>query len=306
SYRLNEILGSFTLPIWLLALIGLGVVASRRRKPEDVFLVTWLAVPLLLYFTYVFHEYYVVSLAAPMAILAAGGMEKAASFVKPASRPIALSGLMLVFLAVELYLLAAASSGPSADQQLMDFASQLPHDAVMLTDPKIHYTTFGQVFAQQEVRALPYLALLQLYSQGDNPAIWGNGALNLATYTVSCESSICGWDESLAEIKDVTAFWEQTRQLPAENVKDIYEGGELVYRVYALDTSIAIPAHELKLTFFFGQSLGEPKEAIDFYEIRGWFDDVLNRVGHLAVYVDVLLALSVPILGVYVLFKEKD
>jgi 4-amino-4-deoxy-L-arabinose transferase-like glycosyltransferase len=305
GYRLNEIASSLSLPFWLLALVGAWAMASNRRKAEDAFLLAWLLVPLLLYFTYVFHDYYAVTLAAPMAIFAAKGIEKLASFAKEADRPRALLGLMLAFIAIEMYALASSSPGPSADQQLRDFAIKLPNDVIVLIDPKVHYTSYGQMFAQQEVRVMPFWMLMAEYGDENNSAIWGGGNATLWMYTVLCESDICAWDSRLRDMPGVEEIRNDTRAYGNANAYGIYEGKALVYRIYKLDAKAVIPAREEKLAGFFGQTIGEPESSDDAYRIHGLADEILNGIGRLAAYAGILLALSAPVLGFYLFLREE-
>jgi len=307
NYYINYLFTSITPYAWLLIVLGLISIISLRQKESDGMLLTGIFVPLFFYMIYVFHPDYSAVLSAPFSIVIAKGIESLALFAGNKQK-LALAVLASIFIVNELYALMLASPGISADMQLRDFAATLPETAILITDPKIHYLTAMMFTPQIKAHAMTSTALISVYSEIKRNGISYKNSEPLDAYVVLCESDICWLDKTPSRLTDPIGFREAIQPIMGAKVSDIYQNGTLIYSIYYLPTasitSVVLPYIE-NFTFF-AYRIGHPELSVDVYSLHSPFDQFLNLIGHAALYTDILLALSAPLVAVYMFLKEEQ
>ena len=303
---LYDVFDEFTPLAILFMLVGLASTAALQRKGEDVALLAWLLVPVALFTVYFRHDYYAAAIAPPIAILAARGMESIALRFGKRSITRALAGLLILFAAVELYALASASPGISADEQLREFAAGLPSGSVVLTEPKIDTINAVFAFAKQDAFGLPVMNFVPLVEKaikaGNQPSLVAD------TYYIVCEQDNCGWDWLTAPFMRNQSERYNSILLPQGiKMREIYEGKTPVYGIYMMKTSFppAVTASFRRIVFF-GEAIGRPELSDDVYALRSPADKLFNSIAHIPLYAGVALAFMAPVLAFYLLLKQKE
>jgi len=288
----------------LLMVAGLLSVLSFQNKREDGFLLAWLTIPVILYAAYVFHDYYIAVLSPPIAILIAKGVEALASLAGKAKAHPVLLGILVIFALFELYSFSNVSVGKSANYQLREFALTIPNNAIILTDPLIYdiyaYASFANVHGAPSSRFIDLIYDVHNLGFVDD--------VHSDMYYVKCELDNCGWDDkSLSGARNQSRDYGAAILPQSAKIKEIYEGKILVYGIYRTTTALPRAAMEsLENYDLFGSQVGKPELSIDVYRLHGPLYEILNIIGHAALYFDIFLALLCIPLTIKLLADEKE
>jgi len=301
--------------IFLFVIAGFYNLLQLRKKNEDLLVLSWFVSFITLYTLFVFHDYYLVVLSPLLAIISAKGLESLTEIFGQNQSKYVFIFLIFVFLASEFYAFSNITSDQSATYKLKEFSANLPKNSVIVSDPKLANTVALWVFNGA------YGSPVQIFFETENLLYDKLNAVDdvkAYLYYVTCELEICGLDQiTNARIDGLSKGYKQNVISDGTLVDEIYENNILMYRVYrvgsafgAINGVITFP-HQLipslkNPVMLAGYRVGKPELSDDVYSLHGPIDQFLNLIGHMALYIDILLALSAPILAFYLFLKDKD
>ena len=287
-----------------LALAGTYAMLSKRT-PADFFVLLWFGVPVFLYILLTFHLYYLVFLVPPFAIMAARGIEYIAVKVPPIEKKLFVFILFALLVANELLILAEFTKDKSTIYKLKEFVAKIPTDAILLSDPKIINLQAFWLFEGLSGQSAQYFTYqkneLYKYTNATDDVF-------ADMYYITCELENCGLDvANLADVKELSDTYKEEIISKGLLVTEIYENGLLAHRIYR--TKVAFPhalPFYLKNYIFYGYRIDMPEFSQDVYDIPSGFPSFLNILAHLSLLVNLIFALSMPFLALYLLHKEPD
>ena len=198
-------------------------------------------------------------------------------------------------------------SGKSEITKLMSYSKEnINENSLVLVDSRIYRGRI--VFSFNDKHYLEASQLNELVNiQGNLP---GN-FIGLNTYFIECIIDDCGWGtvnnqpEFNSSMEGIVNYFKGNSSLltTISNRRD-----EPQFNVY--NTTLNLKESSLELADstheWFYYPLRYEKESFDDYSANGSFDKLLDKIAHLVLYLEIIIALLVPIVLIYFLLKDKD
>ena len=217
---------------------------------------------------------------------------------------IEITTIIIIFL-LSLFLLGNVLSQKSATVALRDYVQEaIPEDAIVVIDPRIYNGIHAWVFNDKY-----YVDGTYLYQVIENANSLSSQKANIPLYYIECgKGTTCGWKEE--DYQRVSIFAESLAQYFHENLEKTTEiKVDHTFLVYNGVIQLPPVAYDIidQTHLFWFQSIGwkYPEANADEYTVGGSMK-ILESLGFLILYLDVLLALlSIP-LTIYLVNRQEE
>ncbi|VVC02535.1 Dolichyl-phosphate-mannose-protein mannosyltransferase [Candidatus Burarchaeum australiense] len=289
-----------SIPLLLFFVIG-SIEIAKKRSITDIALLAWFLVPIFSYLFYVFHAYYLAVLMPPIAIIASVGLQAVGSyFSRFTNTKVLVSAFLFILIFWEVAMLLPHISGKSTIYQLQEDIQRLPDNATVVMDDTIWTGTTLWMGATSGKKVMSLSEFSQgqqeFVSQGLKPGI-------LDIYAVSCVPGNCGWSNVEPGAQDNSERLKTDLHNYGTKIAEIYGAEGPEYEVYKMRVT-ASPFGRISMRFV-GYVIGHPERSIDVYDAKWPMGVIMNVVAHLSLWVDILVALSLPLVVLLLFWKEK-
>ncbi|MEM3122318.1 MAG: glycosyltransferase family 39 protein [Candidatus Pacearchaeota archaeon] len=206
--------------------------------------------------------------------------------------------IFMVFLLLNSYTAISHALPKGQTNQLKEFSTSIPEDAIIIVDSRIYKGVFSWSFFGKNY--LDTNSFSEFLSKQTNLSVTKN------IYFVECVPDNCGYASSqLNEFNEkFVEFFSQ-----GEYIKTIKEQDREIFHISKLTLQIPPGVEEFAKStyeFYYYPSAGySEKERFDSYKTTG-IKNILNSFGYLILYFSLIGAVLIPFLITYIFFKEIE
>ncbi|MAG07428.1 hypothetical protein CMI46_01270 [Candidatus Pacearchaeota archaeon] len=300
--------------ILIFAIIGLIYLFKNKNNFTFLLLSTFLFPFVFLSGTSLLPNHFVFA-SVYVTLFAAYGLVKVLSFLKEEkNRKMFIYGFFTLFLITTFFAMSEFNNGflyggKNELGNLIDFKDEnIDDNSLVILDGRIYRGRSVFMFwDKQYVEANLFLDILN-----NNEQIPGDSVL-FKTYYVECLIDDCGWGtideqpEFNQSMESLTQSFKEASTVE-KTVQDAH--GNEIFRVYKSQISLnqgVIPIIQSSHNWFFYPVNYQPqKDIFDNYQIHNYFDRLLDKIAHLILYIEIILALLLGISVFYFLEKTQD
>lgn len=235
--------------------------------------------------------------------------ERIKNFISPQKLIILILAGTLI---VNLFVISPYITTRTSYTKLRDFTiGSIEKDSLVIADARIYRGAIAWAFNDRHYIESSLAPGIFAYANN-----LSGQAIPIKTYFIECAIDDCGWG-TIKDQPEFNASVEQQVQF-FKNIssvkKEIIGGGgddgtgKVQFRIYEITLQLKPQILELADSthdWFFYPLNYVPKEKIyDNYKIHNSFDAFLDFIGHIAVYLAVLIALVSPLIVFYLLWKD--
>ena len=308
----------------LLLLASLGIIfilKERKRKQfgEMFLLVTFFFALLVIASAIVLQTHYT-SFVPLMALFGAVFIDYFSNKLKNIGwGNYVLYGLILIILVLNVYSIRGPLTSRSAVEKVRLFSQQISPSDLVLVDSRIYRGDAVWMMNDKNYIDASYLTQLIQISNSE-----GAKRQTVKTFFIECVNDDCGW----GTIKDQPELNQSMEQLieafrNISKISEIFGGGSIIgvrgietsdkpfFRIYEfslqIDPAIFPSLKKTRNHFFYHIPRDEfPQESFDYYQVSGFFNNLLNIISYTILYFMMLLTVLSTIIPFYLIFQEKN
>lgn len=313
----KEVFFHYDFLITLLALLGIFIAfyKFKEEKKYTAILLSCIVVPLIILTGTNLLPTHYVGFMALLVIFAAVAIEIISESFKKFIKPKNIIILILLIITItNIITLSPYLGSRTALAGLRDYSiSNIEDNAIVITDARIYRGRV--VFAFFDKHYIETSLLSQVYEAANAQL---GPIIPVKAYFIECVTDDCGWGtiknqpELNQSMEESINFFRNISIVKKEigaGGGDELEVGKPYFRVY--ETTINTKAQIYQMIdnthSWFGYPVNyKPKEAIyDNYQTHSIIDKLLDLIGHISIYLAVILSILSPFYLIYIFIKEE-
>lgn len=304
--------------LFLTGLLGIIYLVSKLKKIkfEELFLISMFIFTLLFIASAIVLQTHYTSFMPLLAIFGASVLINGLEKYKLNTNKI-IYGVLITILLLNIYNIREPLTSKSSIDKLRTYSEGIDQNTLVLVDSRIYTGTY--VWALQNTKYIDASHLSKLMEISNST---GNSA-SIKTIFVECVSDDCGW----GTIKDQPELNASMEMLVSQfrsisQVTDINGGGSITgirgaeiagepaLRIYKasvkLDPLVLQLVDQTHSHFFYHIPRdADPKNAFDYYPVRGMVDNLLNSIAYAILYAFIGIAILSMLIPAYNIIKER-